>query len=219
MREYFDNSTGLNWVVPEVEGVLYDAPRFLEQDTKDLAEFTKELNSCEVTPNINRFVTGDGVGIGDFMIWALSKNDLPFYAFDDGKLVGISIINGATNIRNTNGLKEYIEFCKLCDEYKNGVEGYISLKKAKQFLNKSTTINNVDLGYITVVPTAQGRGIGTRMISSILHCPQFFTSNPTAKTIDTIVHHENTASKKAFERNGFDVYAKTLHFYNYIHEL
>lgn len=219
MREYFDKNTGLTWVVPEVVGVLYDAPKFLDGDAKAIAEFTKELNSHEVTPNINKFVTGDGVGIGDFMVWVLGKNDLPFYAFDDGKLVGISIINGVTKIRNTDGLKEYIDFCKSSDEYKNGLEGYISLKKAKRFLDKSTTINNVDLGYITVVPTAQGRGVGTRMISSILHNPQFFASNPTAKTIDSIVHHQNIASQKAFERNGFDMYSVTKNFHNYIHEL
>lgn len=219
MREYFDKNTSLTWVVPEVSGVIYGAPKFLDEDAKSIAEFTKELNSHEVTPNINRFVTGDNVGIGDFMVWVLGEHDLPFYAFDDGKLVGVSIINGATKIRHGEGLRDYIEFCKSSEEYKNGLEGYISLKKAKKFLGNSTTINNVDLGYITVVPTAQGRGVGTRMIASILHNPQFFASNPTAKTVDSIVHHENFASKKAFERNGFDVYAITQNFHNYIHEL
>lgn len=224
MREFFDEKTGLTWVVPEVKVKEFGRPLFVDEDQRSLNDFAKELNQYQ-SDNIDTYVTGGEVPLGDFMMWAVGGNELPYYAFDNGKLVATAILDGQTEIYAKGSLEDYIKFCEKHNKnFADGVNGYLAYSRAKQLYEKSKTNNNVGLGFLVVIPTAQGKGVGTRAVSSILNNPQFFARNSKPISMDTIVHANNVASQKVFQHNGFQDYSMDLlkgfsKFHNYIHEM
>ena len=71
--------------------------------------------------------------------------------------------------------------------------------------NPVPNYNFATIEYIVVNPKYQGKGVGTRMISSIRHNPQCFIGNYKG-LISAFVNPDNTASKKAFLKNKFEVF-------------
>lgn len=224
MREFFDEKTGLTWVVPEVDHKEFLNPIFVDQDQRTLNDFARELNEYK-SDNIDTYVTGGEVALGNFMLWAISGNELPYYAFDDGKLVATAIIDGQTEIYSKGCLADYIKYCSIHPEkYSNGMKGFVPLDRAKKLYEQSKKNNNIGLGFLVVIPTVQGRGIGTRAVSSIMHNPKFFAKGFQPITIDTMVHKNNVASQKVFQHNGFKDYSLELEqgfstFHKYIQEM
>ncbi len=222
MREYLDKATGITWVTPEVSKIEFNAPWFIDADKKAVDDFTKELNSNDCgDPAISEFVTAGEVSIGSFVLWALDKGSRPFYAFDNGKLVGTAVINGYSDL-DTIALEKYIDYCQSRNhEFPHGLPGFLPLKKAEEILSLSSDENNTDLNYLIVIPKAQGRGVGTRMLCSIKNNPQFFSQNPLTKTTSAIVHKNNIASQTIFKRNDFHDYTLDLkngktNFHDYV---
>lgn len=66
--------------------------------------------------------------------------------------------------------------------------------------------NEAYIEYLAVNPNMTGRGIGTRMIKSIIDNGEWFSHNFHVKKWDVSIHKENTASKKAFLKNKFKQY-------------
>lgn len=224
MREFFDKDTGITWVTPVLSKIELCTPRFIDSDQKEIDEFTKELNSdnCK-SPEIDNFITGGMVPLGSFFEWALDKYSRPFYAFDDGKLVGSAIINGREYL-DTVAMEHYMDYVeKNKNKYPNGMDGFLPLDKARRIFNISTIDNNTDINYLVVIPKAQGRGVGTRMLSSIKNNPSFFSHSLYTQTTSAIVHKNNIASKTIFYRNGFKEYTldrlnQTSNFHDFLTE-
>lgn len=207
MRKLEDKNTGLTWLIPEVTEILYDNPVYTAEDMSLLEDFRRELNECN-SKNISRFVTGNCNGLGDFMQWAIMGKKSPCYGFEDGRLVATAVISPNNRFGKSQQLWDYVRKCESDPEaFGSGMAGFLSYRKAKQILQNRSDTNNSDIDYLVVVPKAQGRGIGTRAVSSITHNPDFFApENPTA-TISSQIHMQNTASKIVFARNGFEQYS------------
>lgn len=225
MREFFDKKTGISWVVPEVDHRDWAGqPIWTREDKKNLKGFSKELNEHK-SESIDKFVTGGNVPLGDFVIWSIMGKELPYYAFDDGKLVAVVVLDGGTELHSKEGLKDYIRYrSEKKHKIEYDVKDFLPLGKAQRLLCQTKKNNNMNLGYIVVVPVAQGRGVGTRVISSIMHNPQFFARGSNPISMDTIVHKDNIPSQKAFKHNGFKDYSLSLAkdfspFHDYIREI
>lgn len=225
MREFVDKERGLTWVVPEVESRgAWGQSIFKEEDKRVLRGFSSELNECK-SSSIDRYVTGGDVGLGNFILWAIMGKEMPYYVFDDGKLVATVILDSSTEIYEKDGLEDYIKYRKTKNkEIVYDTKGYLSLAKAQKLFKQSTNDNNMRLGYLVVVPIAQGKGVGTRVVSSIMHNPQFFARDAKPLSIDTMVHADNIPSQIVFKRNGFKDYTLKLakdfsSFHDYINEI
>ncbi|MBE5738733.1 MAG: GNAT family N-acetyltransferase [Clostridiales bacterium] len=207
MRQLEDKKAGLVWLVPEIESIQHGGPVYIPEDTALLEDFRKELNESK-SRNISKFVTGNCSGLGDFMLWAIMDKKYPCYAFEDGRLVATAIINPNNELVKLQEVRNYIRFCEdnpsVCAD---GIKGYISYKKAKQILARARKNNNSDIDYLVVVPKSQGKGIGTRAVSSISHNLDFFSPENPVSTLTTEIHKKNTASQKIFQRNGFEQYS------------
>lgn len=217
MRKLEDKNTGLIWLIPEVKSIVkkqnsssqFYTPEYIIDDKVALEELSKELNQYQ-SDDIRRFVTGNCDHLGDFIKWSAFNTKLPCYCFEDGKLVATAVITPNNSLGKTNELRSYIEFCeKNIETTQLGLSGYISLKQAKNILNQSTQNNNTDLDYLVVIPTQQGKGIGTRAVHSITHNMQFFAQDKPVTTIYTQVHKDNTTCHKIMKKNNFNKYVLT----------
>ncbi len=207
MRKLEDKATGLTWLIPEVTEMLYDNPVYTAEDTSLLEDFRRELNECK-SKNISKFVTGNCNGLGDFMQWAIMGKKSPCYGFEDGRLVATAVFSPNNRFSKSQQLWEYVRKCESNPEaFGSGMAGFMSYRKAKQILQNRSDSNNADIDYLVVVPKAQGRGIGTRAVSSITHNLDFFAPESPIETITSQIHMKNTASKIIFARNGFEQYS------------
>lgn len=206
MKQLKDELTGLVWYIPEVEEYTQSNPIYKQADEQPIREFSKELNTHS-SEEIIKYVTGDCAPLGSFIEWATIGKKTPCYCFDDGKLVGTTLLTPNNSINEKLALFNYIRYCEANPSYfKDGILGYISYKEAKKTLQQATTTNNTAIDYFVVVPSSQGRGIGTRAIASILNNPEFFAPENEIATIETQIHKENIPSQKIFRRNGFGKY-------------
>lgn len=206
MRKLDDKATGLTWLIPEVTEMLYDNPVYTAEDMALLEDFRRELNECK-SKNISKFVTGNCNGLGDFMQWAIMGKKSPCYGFEDGRLVATAVFSPNNRFSKSQQLWDYVRQCESNrDAFGNGMAGYLSYKKAKSILQNRTDTNNADFDYLVVVPKAQGRGVGTRAVSSIIHNLDFFAPESEIETVTSQIHMKNTASKIVFARNGFEQY-------------
>lgn len=208
MRKLEDKSTGLVWVLPEIESAIEPDRLLFPEDKAMLDEFTKELNQYQ-SATITRFVTGDCAKLGDFMIWVNMGNRRPCYCLEDGKLVAAAIIEPNNALDHMNELVSYIKYCEHNNFAKDGLAGYISYKKAKDMLRKATTSNNTNIDYLVVVPPAQNKGVGTRAVRSITHNMDFFAPDKAVHTIHTQIHKANKPSQAVFKRDSFAQYSLT----------
>ena len=207
MRRLNDKSTGLTWLIPEVTEILHDNPVYTAEDMVLLEDFRKELNDCN-SENISKFVTGNCDGLGNFILWTIMGKKSPCYGFEDGRLVATAVISPNNQFGKMKELKDYIKYCEENPSiYSNGIQGYISYKKAKMAVERATASNNTDIDYLVVIPKAQGRGIGTRAVSSITHNLDFFAPEKEIATVTSQIHKKNTASQIIFARNGFEHYS------------
>lgn len=222
MKELEDKATGLTWYVPEFKTIIeknkldediiyFDKNSFIDEDTKALEEFRKELNQ-EHSEAITQYVTGNCQNLGDFILWSSFDGRYPAFCFENGKLVATAVISPNGPLNKIHELHQYIDFCQSHpDICQKGLKGYISYNQAQKILQKSTTKSNTDIDYLVVVPNHQGQGVGTRAIYSITHNLQFFSPNGPTSTIYTLIHKQNTPSLKAFERNNFKKYIIDRH--------
>ena len=215
MRRLDDKDTGLTWLIPEVTEMLYDNPVYTAEDMSLLEDFRRELNECK-SKNISKFVTGNCNGLGDFMQWAIMGKKSPCYGFEDGRLVATAVFSPNNRFGKAQQLRDYITHCESNPHvFGTGMDGYLSYRKAKSIMQNRSDSNNADIDYLVVVPKAQGRGIGTRAVSSITHNLDFFAPESPIETITSQIHMRNTASKIVFARNGFEQYSLDVdHDYN-----
>ena len=206
MKKLEDKKTGLVWYIPEVEEYTQHNPIYTPEDERSILDFSKELNE-HTSEEIIKYVTGDCAPLGNFIHWAAIGKKTPCYCFDDGKLVATALISPNNTVSQKLALFHYIRYCEANPTYfKDGIVGHISYKHAKQTLEQATATNNTSVDYLVVIPTSQGRGIGTRAIASIKNNTSFFAPENEVKTIETQIHKSNLPSQKAFKRNGFGIY-------------
>ena len=206
MKKLEDKKTGLVWYIPEVEEYTQHNPIYTPEDERSILDFSKELNE-HTSKEIIKYVTGDCAPLGNFIHWAAIGKKTPCYCFDDGKLVATALISPNNTVSQKLALFHYIRYCEANPTYfKDGIVGHISYKHAKQTLEQATATNNTSVDYLVVIPTSQGRGIGTRAIASIKNNTSFFALENEVKTIETQIHKSNLPSQKAFKRNGFGIY-------------
>jgi ribosomal protein S18 acetylase RimI-like enzyme len=77
------------------------------------------------------------------------------------------------------------------------------------FGNQDSTIE-----YLAVNPAFQHQGIGTRMVSSITHNPQYFVGKDFMDLYSTVVDEENIPSQKMFLKNKFVPMKKPNMYYD-----
>ncbi len=206
MKQLKDKKTGLIWYIPEVEEYTESNPIYSQEEEKSIQEFSKELDTHS-SKEIIKYVTADCAPLGTFIRWATIGKKTPCYCFDDGKLVATTLITPNTTISQKLGLFNYIRYCEANrSQTLNGLLGYISYKEAQKTLQRTSTTNNTSIDYFAVVPSAQGKGIGTRAIASISDNAEFFAPENEIATIETQIHKANIPSQKIFNRNGFDKY-------------
>lgn len=206
MKKLEDKKTGLVWYIPQVEKYTQHNPIYTPEDERSILDFSKELNE-HTSEEIIKYVTGDCAPLGNFIHWAAIGKKTPCYCFDDGKLVATALISPNNTVSQKLALFNYIRYCEANPTYfKDGIVGHISYKHAKQTLEQATATNNTSVDYLVVIPTSQGRGIGTRAIASIKNNTSFFALENEVKTIETQIHKSNLPSQKAFKRNGFGIY-------------
>lgn len=206
MKELKDKKTGLVWYIPTVEEYTQHNPTYSQEDENSIREFSRELNQHS-SEEIIKYVTGDTAPLGHFINWATVGKKTPCYCFDDGKLVATALISPNNSISEKLALFNYIRYCEGNPSFfKDGILGYISYKEAKKTLAHLTETNNTSIDYFVVIPSAQGRGVGTRAISSITHNTEFFAPDNEIATIETQIHKGNIPSQKVFKRNGFGKY-------------
>jgi len=203
MKELKDNKTGLIWLMPEIEGYDSDNPIFTFEDASLIKDFTKELNEHN-SKQIEKYITGGCAQLGSFMLWAAFDKRNVCYCFEDGKLVASAVITPNSSLRNKPMLKKYIEYYKQNPSLFEKMTDFISINKAQRAISRAKSNNNADIDYLVVIPPEQGRGLGTRAISSIVNNTQFFAPKTRVKSLLTQIHTRNIASQKAFKRNGFE---------------
>lgn len=205
MKELIDKKTGLVWLSPEIEGYnCANNPIFTNEDASLINDLTKELNEY-YSKQIETYITGGCAPLGNFMLWATFDKRQLYYCFEDGKLVGTSVLTPNNKLSKKQALEEYIKYCKTSSNtFKQGINGYISVIKAQRALTKAKCNNNTDIDYLAVVPPAQGKGVGTRAVSSIVNNPKFFAPEAKVESLLTKIHTRNIASQKIFKRNGFE---------------
>ena len=65
--------------------------------------------------------------------------------------------------------------------------------------------NKTNIEYVIVDPRRTGQGLATRMVKSIADHPDMFTYDRHKGQIAASVEHTNMASKRVFEKAGFDI--------------
>ena len=75
--------------------------------------------------------------------------------------------------------------------------------------------NYSTIEYLVVNPECHGRGIGTRMITSIKENPDYFVGKEHRGSYVAFVHGDNIASQKAFLKNKFQVVKRVDTFFTH----
>ena len=151
------------------------------QENRDkIKPLRQQLNTWD-SDNIRRFISK--MPIGDFMY---DMCDIYNDRYDDTKCFHLLafeddiLVGSAIIANNSNDIK---------------------LK-----LNNYTLPNNLKILYLLINPDYQNRGIGTRMIKSIVDNQQFFSHTAKTQGITGDIHKDNIASQKAILKNHFNVY-------------
>lgn len=202
MRILDDKKRGLVWCnLGKVEN--FNAEDYVCQN-----DFRKELNSWASHPNfasIEEFILGSKASdFGTFMQHFNQDNRQVFYAFENAEMVGVCVTTGKAYLHDFVKLKMYLHYCA---QHKiNGVSGCLNVSEIVHALNNDTGKNNTYIEYVAVKPSKFGKGIGTRIVSSIKEVPTFFFGVNEKSEVNltrTCIHNANEASKKIFQRNNF----------------
>jgi RimJ/RimL family protein N-acetyltransferase len=165
-----------------IEWLLIDYEKdYTAQENRDkIKPLRQQLNSWS-SDNIRRYITK--MPVGDF---AYDMCDIYNDRYDDTKCFHVLafedgiLVGTAIIANNSNDIK--IEF------------------------NNYTLPNNLKILYLVINPDYQNRGIGTRMIKSIIDNQQFFSQSAKTSGISGEIHKDNIASQKAILKNHFEVY-------------
>ena len=200
MRHFIDKERNLEWVSGDR---LLETPQnevvFNAKDCYNMKDFKDEMNEWK-SDNISDFITSQN--LGDFL-FGLSLPEERYFAFENGKFVTCALFCGKEDIHKKIQMIEYLERCKERDFY--GINGYMSRQKVKKALENNLGYNNSRLAYLVVNPKAQGNGVGTNSVKSMLENLDFFAGDFKHNTVETLVHEENIASNKVMQKNGFEL--------------
>ena len=127
-------------------------------------------------------------------LWSNDSSIQKFIHFDDKIADSLK-----TLIKTDSGMVENL-FYAFDDDYLAGLVYVTSPYEG---------FDETHIEYIIVNPRMKGKGIGTRMISSIKSNPTFFAESYKG-TITATIEHTNEASKRAFIKNGFKMYKPVL---------
>ena len=198
MRTLEDNLTVITWYSGERLDICNNCMVFNKNDDKVVDDFLKEVNHWQ-SDNICTYITHEP--LGRFLKEeSIFFEDL-YFGYDDGKLATVVMMNGGNNLSCKTYFKKYISEC-----LSRGVEkiGDYMLLSDALVADTYDAYNNADIYYIAVNPELQGRGVGTRSISSINSNLDFFAENGVEhNTVQALVHYRNIASQKMFKRNGY----------------
>ena len=170
-------------------------------DVKFFDEFTQEANSWK-DPRIKNFLlkhTEAPLGFHFNNCAEKSPFKNVFYAFEDGKLVAISLITSNLRVLEKEQVVHHIE--KLEEKKLSELKGYLSLKQAQNIV-LNDNFNSTYLELIAVKPGETGKGIGSRFISCVKNNIDFFDHyfTPTHNTLSASIHEANAWSIKAFTK-------------------
>ena len=188
MQYFFDQERGILW---------YEGDYSIGTQ-----EMSQELNSWDSDGINDYIISRDQMKLGDFTN-ALQdfKTYRRFFGYIDGELSAVVVMNGGDRLKSKNLLLEHIinsDFGTL-----KPTKQILSANKAQGIVFNDNNRNNDYILYLIVAPQRQGRGYGTRVVSSIKNNIEFFAKNSLHNSLSTQIHDKNIPSQKVFERNNF----------------
>ena len=167
----------------------------------DANQLNSELDSWK-SDEINEFVTG-GTNLGYMTrgTTMFATGTEQFYGFINNKLVSTVLLreNKLIDEDLQYQLLTHIQNNKRGFEFQNK-NGIISTDKAFQLLERP---DFSEVSYLIVKPAEQGKGYGTRIVTSIKNNLDFFMPNATLDAFGTTINFENIPSINVFNKNGF----------------
>ena len=140
-------------------------------------EAIDEINSWSDNENIKKFIV-DGMEVGNFLSRLYAQEDPAF-------------MNYATDGKNEE-VRDFLYFF-----YEKGKRDSLA---GVTLLSNNFENDQVDVCYLVVNPNIQGKGIGTRFVTSLKDNLQTLTKRETNNVITARVDDENVASLKLFSK-------------------
>jgi GNAT superfamily N-acetyltransferase len=198
MKILEDKKTGLLWCMPEIDCGVIGKADYTNEDKNHTKDIFKEMNGWK-SDNISTFITGDKEKLGT-MFSAYNKELFDeYFAYESGGLVAVVMLKKP----NVLEYDEYRQFkTYLSYKLEDAKKGKCSIKK---FLDIDEFNDNyhTHINYLVVSPKVQGRGIGTRVVKSIMNNPNFFREENENIVYSANIHYSNIASRKVFSKNNF----------------
>ena len=177
---------------------------YKDDDSLDSNENLQEVNSWN-NDRIKNFITAGAEKVGDMLHKSTKVNGNQFYGFVDNELVASAVVNSYELFLGNKDLTLY-DHISNCDEGKDYSDGrpLLSTKKAYKILDSGIyTPDHDEVSYIVVAPMKQGKGIGTRVLSSIKNNLDFFAPNSSHFSLSARAHYKNDLSVGMLENNNF----------------
>lgn len=177
---------------------------YKDDESFDSKENLDEVNSWE-NDGIKNFLTAGVEKVGDMLHKSTKVNGNQFYGYVDDKLVVSAVVNSYELMTGNKDLTLY-DHISNCDEGKDYSDGHplLSTNKAYKILDSGIyTPDHDELSYIVINPISQGKGIGTRVVSSIKNNLDFFAPNSSHFSLSARTHFKNEKCLRMLETNDF----------------
>ncbi len=198
-----DKDNRLIWHTPKASVMtsLEDGKIMLD-DMRIVEEYKNILNGKEWNnENIRRFITGKNLLLGNLFY---SRSNHPYsnvhYAHDNGACVGAVVIKKDIIKVSYQDINDYVVYCS--DNNISRLDGYMLLDDAIRALNQSE-LDNYSIDYIAVSGAMQGKGVGDRMLSSILNNSAYFMKYNNFNLVSALINDDNNRSIHLFNHHDF----------------
>jgi GNAT superfamily N-acetyltransferase len=199
MNIFTDTNTHLTWYSP----TMFTKDKDLKPEgVRESEEFKTLLNSSDWNNGgIAEFITGGRLQLGDlFYSRCKQPYSLMYYAFDNGNCVGAMMMK--KNIIRTT-YKRFHDYVVYCEE--NNIDRkdqYMFLSDAKRVLTQ-TELSDYDIDYLAIPQRYQGKGIGTRIVTSLHDNIHFFTGEDRINILTAMINDKNSRCIKLFNKHGY----------------
>lgn len=208
MYNLYDSKNQLRFCVPEVEDIYLGNQIYNKEDDGIVTQLQKHINGIN-SPEITKYVLGPDFkfGLGEFVKQVSAmRNFHQCYVFEKDKLVATFIFSKHRSVycehNMFSALQKGDDKARLNEPIANG-NNYIDYRSIRRYVLNNLGFNNTMVDYLVVLPEYQGRGIGTRIVSSITRNPEFFGGIVPTNAMLTCIAGDNIPSQKVFNRNGF----------------
>lgn len=177
---------------------------FKDDESIESNENLNQVNSWH-NEGIKNFITAGVEKVGDVLHKSAKINGNQFYGYVDGSLVASAVVNSYELFLGNKDLM-LLDHIENCSEKKDFSDGHplLSCGTAYKILNSGIyTPDHDEVSFIVIDPLKQGKGIGTRVLSSIKNNLGFFAPNSSHYSLSARAHYKNDKSIGILEKNNF----------------